>query len=63
MQYDIVLGVADRGDALLVSLYFYNGRVPETEANIIAKVFSNVISSIVDEPEDTIKEVLSRCRS
>ncbi|KAL6836728.1 hypothetical protein J3E69DRAFT_361987 [Trichoderma sp. SZMC 28015] len=30
-EYDIVLGVADRRDALLVSLYFYDGRIPETD--------------------------------
>ncbi|PTB61124.1 hypothetical protein M431DRAFT_477510 [Trichoderma harzianum CBS 226.95] len=63
LQYDIVLSVADKGDAMLVSLYFYNGRIPETEAKAIAMVFSHVIASIIDEPEHTIQQVLPRYHS
>ncbi|KAL6814084.1 hypothetical protein V8C40DRAFT_277516 [Trichoderma camerunense] len=43
LGYNIVLGVADRGDALL------------TEAKAIAIAFSHVIVSIIDEPKHTFQ--------
>ncbi|RFU79672.1 nonribosomal peptide synthase [Trichoderma arundinaceum] len=59
-EYDIVLGVADRSDTLIVSLYFYNGRIPESQASNIANVLSHVVASIVDDPKDTVEDVLAR---
>lgn len=56
-----MLGVADRGDSLLGSLYFFNARISEAQGNNIATILSRVMSSIVDEPECTIEDILSRC--